>query len=212
MFCPNCKCEYLAGVTQCSDCGVPLVSQLDAESSFSLSHGSITRVWSGTGSPEFTAVKAALESASIEYKISEPAEYFFVLTAGPKMEIWVSNDDAERAKKVLLEREEQIDLTEFTDEEMKSLELPAKDDPETDSTTIILDDTSEDWDDEQPVSEVWKGGEEDFANTLTACFRENGIQSHKVAEGDRWRLVVRPQQEARAKEIVREVVEARPSE
>ena len=39
-----------------------------------------------------------------------------------------------------------------------------------------------------------------------------GIPSRKFAEGSRWRVVVRPEQEIRAKEIVREVVEARPPE
>jgi len=69
---------------------------------------------------------------------------------------------------------------------------------------------SEDWDDDAAVSQVWNGDEEDFANTLVACLRENGIASRKLSEAARWRLVVRPEQEARAKEIVREVVEASP--
>lgn len=31
MWCPNCKNEYVAGITRCADCGVPLVEKLPTE-------------------------------------------------------------------------------------------------------------------------------------------------------------------------------------
>jgi hypothetical protein len=31
MFCPQCKCEYLEGITECADCGIPLVERLPEE-------------------------------------------------------------------------------------------------------------------------------------------------------------------------------------
>lgn len=31
MWCPKCKNEYVAGITQCADCGVPLVDELPLE-------------------------------------------------------------------------------------------------------------------------------------------------------------------------------------
>ena len=31
MFCPQCKCEYLEGITECADCGTPLVERLPQE-------------------------------------------------------------------------------------------------------------------------------------------------------------------------------------
>jgi len=42
--------------------------------------------------------------------------------------------------------------------------------------------------------------------------RENGISAHMTVEGSRRRLVVHPEKETRAREIVREVVEASPPE
>lgn len=31
MFCPQCKCEYLEGITECADCRIPLVERLPEE-------------------------------------------------------------------------------------------------------------------------------------------------------------------------------------
>jgi hypothetical protein len=102
------------------------------------------------------------------------------------------------------------DPDELTPEEREALSLPESDSIDHDEAASVPIDISEDWDDDVAVTEVWNGDEEHFANTLVACFRENGIASHKLTENGRWRLVVRPEQEAPAKEIVREVVEASP--
>jgi hypothetical protein len=210
MICPSCKCEYLARVTQCSDCGVALVDALDPALETPQKTGGIVSLWVGNDPRKFAAVKEALENAGIP--TMNPSGYFIFPSMRSKMEIAVSAADQEKAEKVLVELGERNDSEELTPEELASLALPESDGIDQDEDSSFAIDDPEDWDDQEPASEVWKGDEEDFANTLMACFRENGIQSHKVAEADRWRLVVRPEQEVRAKEIVREVVEARPSE
>jgi hypothetical protein len=211
MICPDCKCEYLAGVTQCSDCGVPLVDALDATASARLENERIVCVWSGNDPRECAEVRQALDANRI--KFADPSTgYSDFPTLRPRMEICVFSADEDRARKVLLELGRHADLDELTPEEIDSLALPASDDVGSDEVTNTPTDLHEDWDEDEAVSEVWNGEQEDFANTLSACFRENGIASHKVTEGSRWRLVVRPEQEARAKEIVREVVEASPPE
>jgi hypothetical protein len=128
----------------------------------------------------------------------------------PRIEICVFSADEDRAKKVLLGLEGRIGPDELAPDEMGSLALPTSDDVDSDEGTNTPTDLHEDWDDDAAVSQVWNGDEEDFANTLVACLRENGIASRKLSDVPRWRLVVRPEQEARAKEIVREVVEASP--
>ena len=209
MICPSCKCEYRAGVTQCSDCGVPLVDALDAAASVRSEDDRIVCVWSGNDPRECAEVREALEGAKIQF--ADPSTgYSDFPTLRPRMEICVFIADEDRAKKVLLELEGRAHPDELTAEELESLALPASDDVGSDEATNTPTDLHEDWDEDEAVSEVWNGEQEDFANTLSACLRENGIASRQITEGGRWRLVVRSENEARAKEIVREVVEASP--
>jgi hypothetical protein len=211
MFCPSCKCEYLAGVTQCSDCDVPLVDALEAPTATPPGDGGIVSIWYGDDPRAFAQVKEALDKAGIRFMGPVPTGYFIFPSMRPKMEVAVSVADRERAEKVMLELESLgEDPDELTPEQRESLAIPDSDSVDHAEAASTETDAPENWDDQEPVHEVWKGDEEDFANTLIACFRENGIASRKLTEGKRWRLVVRPENEARAKEIVREVVEASP--
>jgi hypothetical protein len=209
MICPSCKCEYRFGVTECADCGVPLVDALDASASAGLKNDRIVSVWSGNDPHECTIVREALEGAKIPFATPSTG-YSDFPTLQPRMEICVFGADEDRAKKVLLELEGRTDPDELTAEELESLALRVSDDVDSDEGANIPADLPEDWDDDAPVSEAWNGEQEDFANTLSACLRENGIAARQVTEGGRWRLVVRSENEARAREIVREVVEASP--
>ena len=65
---------------------------------------------------------------------------------------------------------------------------------------------------DDPAATVWTGDSEPLADNLVACLREVGIASRKLSEAGHWSLLVRPEKELRAKEIVREVVEASPPE
>src|SRR6202158_1450138 len=177
MICPSCKCEYSAGVTQCADCGVPLVDALASETTAPLEDGSIVSIWSGNDPTEFVAVKEALDKAGISFMGPVSTGYLIFPSMRPKMEIGVSVADRERAEKVMLELEPVDEHDDFTPEEGQSLALPESEGSDQDEAANFPADFPEDWDDEEPVSEVWKGDEEEFANTLMACFRENGIPS-----------------------------------
>jgi hypothetical protein len=209
MICPHCKCEYRRGVTQCSDCDVPLVDALDAPASAGLEDDKIVCVWSGNDPRECAEVREALDGAGIRF--ADPLTGYSDFPAlRPRMEICVFRADEDRARKVLVELGESAELRELTPEEMSSLALPVSDEVGRDQGTHTLTDLDDDWDEDEAVREVWKGEPEEFADTLSACCRENGIASRKRTDSGLWRLFVRPEQEARAKEIVREVVEARP--
>jgi hypothetical protein len=211
MFCPNCKCEYLPGVKECADCGVPLVAALDSSVEDS-SHKNdvLVAIWAGNEPGECTAIKQALENAGIPFTDKNSSLNFIFPSMGNKYEVWVPSLAREEAQKIVLDLEGRIDPAELTPEEFGSLALPVSDEVDPDQDTTTLSDTPDDWDGEVAVREVWSGEKEDFADTLVACLREIGVPSRKLGEAGRWRLLVRSDQEARATEIVREVVEASP--
>jgi hypothetical protein len=212
MICPSCKCEYIAGVTQCSDCGVPLVDEIDPSAAAAPEGVGIIPIWSGNDPREFAAVKEALEKAQVPFMGPIPTGYFIFPSMRPKMEIGVSVADRERAEKILQELQGPDEPDELAADELNRLAVQESDGADLDEVGSALSDVPDDWYDMERVSEVWNGNDEDLADTLAVCFRENGIPSHKLAENSSWRLVVPPGQEARAKEIVREVVDAVPPE
>jgi hypothetical protein len=212
MICPCCKCEYIRGVTQCADCGVALVGALNSSAPDTQGGLEIVSVWEGNDPNECAAVKDALEEAGIPVIDQQSAGYFIFPSMRPKTEIFVSSKNLEQAKKVLLDLEAWDNPEELSEGERESLELPEINTPDSDEQATMASDSSDDWDEDDPVAEVWNGDNEHLADTLSACLREIGIGSRKLPEAGHWHLAVRPEQEARAKEIVREVGEASPPE
>jgi hypothetical protein len=208
MFCPNCKCEYIRGVTQCADCGVPLVQALEPENANPLDNVRLVSVWQGNDPSECESVKAALENAGIEFLDRDSKNLDVFVPLGSNLEIFVSGADRDAARKIILDEDGRIDLDELTPEGIESLTLPESDQPDTDGPQ----DLSVEWHEEDPTVEVWVAENEALADNLIMCLREVGIASRKLSEADQWQVVVRPEQESRAKEIVREVVEASPPE
>ncbi len=212
MFCPDCKCEYIRGVTHCADCGVALVDALDSSRPDLQSDQGIVSVWEGNDPGESAAVKDALEKAGIPVIDQESAGYFIFPSMRPKTEIYVSSMNAEHAQKVLHDLQAWADPNEMTEDELKSLELPQSDIPDIDGETDLPLDSSDIWDEDDSGAEIWNGDKEELADTLTVGLREIGIVSHKLPEAGHWRLIVHPEQESRAREVVREVVDASPPE
>jgi hypothetical protein len=212
MICPNCKCEYVKGVTQCSDCGVPLVDSLVSSATVGPEGAGIVTIWEGSDPGEREIVKDALKKAGIPVVDQELPGHLFFPSMQPKGDIYISSADEMRAKRVLLDLGHLVDPEEMTEEDRRALELPASDGPVGDDGSTEPADPAEHWEEDSPVAEVWDGPREDFADTLIACLQEVGIESRKFSEAGHWHLVVRQEKEPRAREIVREVVEASPPE
>jgi putative signal transducing protein len=212
MICPNCKCEYIRGVTECADCGVALVDAVESPGANPAEDVQIVAIWRGNDPAECERVQEALEHADIPFTVPDSKSPFSFLPTEPTLEVWISEADRERARKILLDLVGRVDPDELTPEEIESLALPESEQLDSNEQTSPPPDSSDDWDEDEPVAEVWNGDKEDFANTLSVCLREIGIGSRKLSEAGQWRLVVRPEQETRAKEVVREVVEASPPE
>src|SRR6266705_827264 len=124
MICPSCKCEYRAGVTQCSDCGVPLVDALVPAPAAPLEHSGVLSVWAGNDPAECAAVKEALTEAKIPFVDQSSNAYFILRSMRPKTELCVRSTDEDRARKILLGFQGSVDLDELTPEEIASLALP----------------------------------------------------------------------------------------
>jgi len=212
MICPSCKCEYIRGVTQCSDCGVPLVDRLEPEKA-SLDDVRIVPVWRGSDASECERAAEALESEDIPYTKANSQSLFGSRPNETTLEIWVGEASREQAEELISKLDADGFSDELAPEESAELSLPDSDQPdEEDEEADSLEDLSQEWHEDDPVSEVWNGESEPFAENLILCLREIGIASRKLQESACWSVVVRPEQEKRAKEIVREVVEASPPE
>ncbi len=70
----------------------------------------------------------------------------------------------------------------------------------------------DDWFPEDATVEVWSGRDETLPEMISASLRENDIQSRIDELQDSRLLYVLPQDEARAREIIREIVEGTPPE
>ena len=104
MICPNCKCEYIKGVTQCADCGVPLVDSLDSSATDAPNEAGIVTIWEGSDPGEREIVKDALEKAGIPVVDQELPGAFILSFDGAQAEIFTfPTADEMRAKKVLLD-------------------------------------------------------------------------------------------------------------
>ena len=210
MFCPNCRCEYIRGVTECADCGVPLVDALESQTEGLFGKARIVPLWRGNDSAEREKIKQALEDAEIPFTEPDTKGSFSFIATEQRMEIWISEADLERAGKILDDLGDRADPGEFTPEELEALALSESSDADDSHRNDSPPDLSQEWYDDDPVAEVWNGDSEEFAEVLIACLREIGIASRGRDEQGRWSVVVRPEKESRAKEIVREVVEGRP--
>ena len=67
MFCPECKAEYIDGITTCAGCGVPLVAALPAEPDHT--GEGMVRVLSTFNAGDLAIVESILEGTDIEYFI-----------------------------------------------------------------------------------------------------------------------------------------------
>jgi hypothetical protein len=100
MFCPNCRTEYMEGITVCADCSAKLVVELTPESHES----ELVTVLEARDLAIVALAKSILDEAGIEYvaKGELPMEQ---LAVGP-MEIQVDKNDAEQARDLLADLED----------------------------------------------------------------------------------------------------------
>ena len=204
-YCPLCDAEYSQAHANCTVCGVELVPEelrgrpLDERQR----KERIELVWRGGDPGAVSEVVHVLRDAGIRHHV-QPTNDHFVFELGmprPKYVVRTFASDAARAKELLSGIRE---ASPFVSMEASALSLAAEPIEQRPSR-------KRDWKPAAATLEIWSGEDAALAQLLQDCFRENGIGVR--CEGKPpgiMRLMAMPSDEAAAREIIREVLEASP--
>ena len=173
-----------------------MASYAPAESSFVL-------VWAGEDPVLHAALLEQLQAADIPFSDKSLGDDEVAPTADPLpidwkprfgFEVAVMTADLPAARHI---------LEKLLEEEPQDIELPAQDNPYQEPPLVVATET-------HPAVKVWAGSDDRTAQFLTAAMQENEIPIHLETPGDQTTISVSAANEARAREIVREITEAAP--
>jgi len=174
-----------------------MASYAPAESSFVL-------VWAGEDPVLHAALLEQLQAADIPFSDKSLGDDEVAPTSDPLpidwkprfgFEVAVLASDLAAARGI---------LEKLLEEEPEDIELPAQDEVSYQEPPLVV--TTE----THPTVEVWAGSDDRIAQFLTAAMQENDIPIHLETPGDQTTISVSAANEARAREIVREITEAAP--
>jgi hypothetical protein len=166
--------------------------------------GSVVLVWAGEDPALHDALLEQLEAAGIRYADKVPGDDEVAPTADPLpidwkarfgFEVSVLSDDYSAAQAI---------LEKLLNEEPADLELPAQDEAVSAEPALVSETEL------HASVVVWSGADDRIGQFLTAAMQENEIPIHLETEGHVTKVLVSAKNEARAREIVREVVEGIP--
>ena len=213
MICPLCRAEYRQGFRRCADCdadlvpSLPITGEFDEHRALSSANQPLEKVWRGDDQQSCVSICTRLRNADIRYRVSEQNRQD--LRAGERsFVIFVSPSDLQMATEIANEGVFDFDDSE---EDQAIMELPAWDD-------LPVEEVRGDWDPknwypEDATLEVWGGNPKDKGFVVEMSLKENRINYRVAMESDELkRVFVMPEDEARAREIVREIVEGTPPE
>ena len=230
MYCPLCGAEYREGFTVCSDCQVDLVADPPraASAEAAMDAASFVLVWSGNDPRQHADVCEALDHQKIAARTLRREDHFFNPTMHPDFEIYVPADLRDSARQAIHQAvptdddsEEPSDSDQLLDSGI--LEIPAEDGPSNDEYDDDHDRGGpQNLDPQDATVEIWSGQDADLAAMIASSLRENDVvfrsdpdttEPESGADETRpTRILVFPEDEKRAKEIVREIVDAVPPE
>ncbi|HUL38007.1 MAG TPA: DUF2007 domain-containing protein [Thermodesulfobacteriota bacterium] len=95
MFCPQCRTEYREGFYTCTDCGVPLVSELPPEPA--PEYLEFEEILISLSSSDVAMIKSLLDSEGITYYFRGESSYSFA----PPTRLMVQKDRADEAREIL---------------------------------------------------------------------------------------------------------------
>ena len=230
MFCPQCNAEYRPGFTRCTDCDVDLVNeppQYALAGQPPVDPGDpnddpFCSFWKGQDARVHAELCEVLEQAGIAHKTIFRSDHLFNFSNFPAYEIGVPFSLFEKAEKVVQETYGTDDIQDVGAQELagqvvrpsgrvpilaEMVNLPPEDIPGPPGAG-----ESADWYPEDATASVWSTDAGELSDFLVAALHENGINCRLDQQGTRAKLYVLPDDAARAREIVREVVEGEPPE
>ena len=164
----------------------------------------ICTFWKGDDPRIHVELCEILDRAGILHKTLRRSDHLFNLTAKSAFQLGIPFSCFEKAEALV--KEAYGSNEDFQKEEFSPAALP-----ESAEEQILRENWDPDeWYPEDATVEVWSGGELDLTEMLTACLRENQIHSRSAGDAEKRKLYVLPEDEARAREIVREVMEGAP--
>ncbi len=233
MFCPQCKAEYRQGFTRCADCDVDLAYALpvtesdSAETSQAASpvesdEDPFCSFWKGDDARIHAELCSVLDDTGIPHKTVRRQDHLFNLSNYPAFQIGVPfsmYETAEAAVKEAFDLEdsdpraaEALSVPSLLSETSRSFrKLPSTLTPPSDEN-IPGPPTEGNLSDAPPqetTAEIWSGDDSSLRDMLIASLRENqiGVRQENTGKSS---LFVTAEDEQRAREIVREIVEGAP--
>jgi len=197
-YCPLCAAEFPATFGRCTVCGVELGGEPLSERA---KNDRLVVIWRGGDPVAISEVVSILRGAAIRHHVESTHDYlvFGLAMPRPKYVVRVLQGDAEKA------REQLAGITEspFFGAEASS-GFPEETGPVTQRTPNP-------WNLAAATVEIWAGEDPGLAQLLEDCLRENQIGLRlERRKPQTVHLLVMRSDEAPAREIIREVLEATP--
>ena len=220
MFCPRCGAEYRPGYTSCADCHVVLVPsppgilpwpaakllEEPAAEPGDPSRDPFCSFWKGDSARVCTELCAVLDEAGIPHTTIRREDHLFNLATQPPYELGVPASLYEKAE---------LAVREAFGEDEQAIPLIAQAPP---SPEVLAEQQAEanEWlgarYPEDATVEVWSGEDAELKEMIEASLRENDLTTRSEENQGRIKLLVLPEEEARARRIVREIETGAPSE
>jgi hypothetical protein len=228
MFCPQCRVEYRPGFTRCADCDVGLVDELPFEANPGGAPGDeqdpFCAFWQGDDARLHAELGTVLDEAGIPYKTVRREDHLFNLKNFPAFRIAVPFSLFEKAETAVRDAYEVdasgidagqslnppplipdgsrvIEMRPETLTPSEEENIPAPPEAGDEAEWAFAGGTA-----------VWSGEDTSRGDLLVAALRENKIRVHRGTSHGKQSLLVSSDEEAKAREIVRGVMEDLPPE
>lgn len=232
MFCPQCKAEYRPGFTRCADCDVDLVWELPKTAievrgetvPGDPNEDPFCSFWKGEDPRVHAELCSVLDEAGIPHNTVFRRDHLFNLRNYPAFEIGVPFSLFERAENAVKEAYGTDEVGDVGSGELKGLLVERSPDtirklpetltpaPEEEIPGPPSAGEGTDWFPEDATVRVWFTENGESGEFLVAALHENGIRCRLDRDELRAELYVLPDDERRAREIVKEVEEGLPPE